>query len=339
MIEARSIKLLHSETVAERRWAVQTLAQIKNDRVLEPLLMAAGDDDREVSGLAVHALIEIGDAVHLLVRQVMQRNNESAWRGAFRFLGTQQNYLYWAEVPANVFEYYLGQLVVWIPEGAFLMGSDKSNDPRAKDNELPQQSITLPGYWIGRYPVTVAQWKVFVKESGYKSDDKSLQDPDTHPVRYVNWNDTMAYCKWLSEKSGLPVTLPSEAEWEKAARGTDGRIYPWGNEFDKNKCNTYESIIGTTTPVGTYSPAGDSPYGCTDMAGNVLEWMRSKYEAYPYNLDDGRKDLEGTDDRVVRGGSCVGFQVVARPSYRHYGNPFNRLISLGFRVVVHPPSL
>lgn len=425
MIEARSIKLLHSQNIAERRRAVQTLAQIKNDRILEPLLIAAGDDDKEVSGLGLQALMENGEAVRPIIRKVLQGNDRKnwlaslrylrtmpsdllwadipdqmiddilevsdkknyirviggtnndwslqkillyaadensnvaieavealarrgesarllikkalqsedrrAWRASIKYLSTRLNDSLWAEIPANAYEdtlSHFGQPVVWVPVGEFLMGSDKE-----------QHSITLPGYWIGRYPVTVAQWKVFVKESGYKSNTQSLQDPEKHPVRYVNWDDTLAYCKWLSEKSGLPVTLPSEAEWEKAARGTDSRIYPWGGEFYKNKCNTSESGKRSTTPVGKYSPAGDSPYGCADMVGNVWEWTRSKLKNYPYNAEDGRENLEGIDHRVVRGGSWSSYPDYARVSYRRYYSPNLRNDDLGFRLVVRLSSL
>lgn len=337
MIGARSIKLLHSQNVAERRRAVQTLAQIKNDRILEPLLIAAGDDDKEVAGLGVRAMVENGEPVRLPIKKALQGEDRRAWRASFRYLGIQLNDSLWAEIPLDILQRSLGQPLVWIPAGNFLMGSDKIKDPKANDNELPQHSITLPGYWIGRFPVTVAQWKVFAKESGYKLDKRSLQDPDDYPVRWVSWDNALAYCKWLSEKSGLPVTLPSEAEWEKAARGTDGRIYPWGNEFDKDKCNTAESGIENTTPVGKYSPAGDSPYGCADMAGNVSEWTRSKPRNYPYNAEDGRENLESTDYRLVRGGSF--YLPNERVSYREFDLPNSRRGILGFRVVVRPPSL
>jgi formylglycine-generating enzyme required for sulfatase activity len=119
------------------------------------------------------------------------------------------------------------------------MGSDKTQDPQARDNELPQHEITLPGYWIGQHPVTVAQFRSFVDESGYRPADRdSLRGQDDHPVVNVTWHDALNFCRWLAEETGLPVTLPSEAEWEKAARGTDGRIYPWGDDLpDEDRCN------------------------------------------------------------------------------------------------------
>jgi hypothetical protein len=146
MIEARSIKLLQSQNVAQRRRAVQTLAQIKNERVLEPLLIAAGDDDQEVAGLGVRALLDNGDAVHPVARKVLLSDNKPAWRGALRFLKTQSHYPYWAEVSAQVYEDALGEPMVFVPASAFLMGGDKSKDPKAYNDELPQYSVTLPGY-------------------------------------------------------------------------------------------------------------------------------------------------------------------------------------------------
>jgi formylglycine-generating enzyme required for sulfatase activity len=285
-------------------------------------------------------LVENGEAVRPLLKKALHGEDRRAWRASLKYLGFQSDDSLCVEIPKLAWEEVFGQPMVWVPASAFLMGSDKSRDSNANDDELPQHSVTLPSYWIGRFPVSVARWKLFVKENDYKPDEKSLQDPDDHPARYVNWNDAMVYCKWLSEKSGLPVTLPSEAEWEKAARGTDGRIYPWGDEFDKDKCNTSESGIKNTTPVGMYSPAGDSPYGCADMAGNIWEWTRSKFKPYPYNAEDGRENLEGTDARVVRGGSWDYRRLFARASLRsNFDSPNLRRSLYSFRVVVRPPKL
>ncbi len=185
--------------------------------------------------------------------------------------------------------------------------------------------------------------------SGPESTIDQIQD---HPVVQVSWRDAVAYCEWLQQQDlrvlthsaslrdasqelgGLKVRLPTEAEWEKAARGEYGKEYPWGDEFDKTKCNTSESGIGETTSVGKFSPQGDSPYGVADMAGNVWEWCQSKYKAYPYKADDGREDLKGGDDRVLRGGSFFSDLRSARGAFRLDLNPLYRFDDIGFRVVV-----
>jgi formylglycine-generating enzyme required for sulfatase activity len=136
-------------------------------------------------------------------------------------------------------------------------------------------------------------------------------------VVLVSWHDAVAYCNWLAEVTGKPYHLPSEAEWEKGGRGSDGRIYPWGNQWDAKRCNSEEGSKGGTTPVGAY-PHGASPHGLLDMAGNVWEWTRSLWGEdwqkpsfkYPYDPDDGREDLNAPASvcRVLRGGSWYDLQ-------------------------------
>jgi formylglycine-generating enzyme required for sulfatase activity len=160
-----------------------------------------------------------------------------------------------------------------------------------------------------------------------------IQGKENHPVIHVSWTDAVAFCDWLSQKARRLFRLPTEAEWEKAARGTQGRIYPWGDETpDEGRCNSGREV-GDTTPIGRYSPQGDSPYGCTDMAGNVLEWCQSLHKAYPYRVADGREDLEAHGGRVLRGGSFCDPEQCVRCAYRTWSYPNFTFDVVGFRVV------
>ena len=153
----------------------------------------------------------------------------------------------------------------------------------------------------------------------------------------VSWHDAVAYCNWLAEVTGKSYRLPSEAEWEKGARGTHGLIYPWGNRWDAKRCNNSEGGTSGTTPVGAY-PQGASPYGLLDMAGNVWEWTRSVYWRYPYVPEDGREDIESGEYQVLRGGSWYHLQDDARCAFRRWYHPGLRCDDVGFRVVVSPGS-
>ncbi len=249
--------------------------------------------------------------------------------------------------PAHSFE----PEMVLIPAGEFLMGSDPKKDKDASENEQPQHTLYLPEYYIAKTPVTNAQYVAFVKATGdlmprHWKGGTTPEGREDHPVVYVSWHEAIAYCRWLAETTGKPYRLPGEAEWEKAARGTDGKIYPWGNEWDAKWCNNWESGPGETTPVGQYSPRGDSPYACIDMAGNVLEWTISLWGKdlferpfkYPYDLGDGREDVNAEGMRVMRGGSWESSRNDARCAYRDGNNPYNRWDFLGFRIVASPIS-
>ncbi|MBN2305672.1 MAG: formylglycine-generating enzyme family protein, partial [Anaerolineae bacterium] len=251
---------------------------------------------------------------------------------------------------------------VEIPAGPFLMGSTPEQVEALKkeynwdwpENEKPQHTVELPTYYISRYPITYRQFQVFIDApdgfhnpvwwDGLLADDEHKQAPGeqyrkywNHPRENVSWYDAMAFCRWLSAKLGVEVRLPTEAEWEKAARGPDGRIYPYGNEFDLAKGNTSETGIGQTSAVGLL-PDGESPYGVLDMSGNVWQWCLTEWrENY---ADSENNDPAGDARRVVRGGSCFNNRGGSRCAYRPYGLPSSRLRYDGFRVVVlRPPSL
>jgi len=228
--------------------------------------------------------------------------------------------------------------MVLIPAGEFLMGSDPSVDKDAQDDEQPQHTLYLPDYYLAKTPLINAQYAAFVQATYHRQPEgwehgKPPSDQEDHPVVHVTWHDAVAYCRWLAEVTGRPYRLPSEAEWEKGARGSDGRIWPWGNQWDAERCNSAEGGKGDTTPVGAY-PQGASPYGLLDMAGNVWEWTRSIYRDYPYTPNDGREDLEAEGVRVLRGGSWTNYQVYARCVERVRDFPLYSYDNLGFRLCV-----
>jgi len=204
-------------------------------------------------------------------------------------------------------------------------------------DEKPVHSVSCDAYAIAKYAVTNAQYERFVKAEGFRPPDHwkgGVLEPymANQPVVYVSWHEAQAYCRWLSQTTGRDYRLPTEAEWEKAARGRDQRKWPWGNEFDRKLANTYEGKGDwTTTPVSLY-PEVASPYGIMDMAGNVWEWCSTLYRDYPYRADDGRESLEADGPRVLRGGSWFNPPSYARCAYRYRYLPGYRYLNVGFRV-------
>ena len=242
---------------------------------------------------------------------------------------------------------------VEIAAGSFLMGSDAVIDPMAFDIERwsstnAQAVLELPTYYIGRFEVTVAQMRSFVQATGYPIDGQALGGAPGHPATFISWPDALAYSRWLDEilrtspdtpevlstllEGGGRVTLPTEAEWEKAARGSDGRIYPWGSEPRPDRA-TYQAR--GTTAVGSHQ-CPECPFGLSDMAGNVWEWTRSPYQPYPYDPIDDFEDLENESLWVMRGGSFTDPAHFVRGANRGGADPGARRAFIGFRIAISP---
>ncbi len=256
-----------------------------------------------------------------------------------------------------------------VPAGEFMMGT--AQDDRASDDEHPLRLVYLGSFWIDRHEVTNRQYERFVRETGHRApananpsvtlweQNRPPAGGDDHPVVNVSWTDANAYCRWAGKR------LPTEAEWEKAARGTDGRVYPWGNEWDTTRANSASYWAGRTVefqdrrawkafwvegegariakerglkgevltlPVGSF-PEGASPYGLFDMAGNASEWVQDWYEPY-YYLKAPPANPPGPDGvllKVMRGGSWLKPAKSLRAADRDFGYPDDRPSGAGFR--------
>lgn len=220
-----------------------------------------------------------------------------------------------------------------VSAGEFTMGSDDG-----PSDEQPAHQVYLDDFYMDIYEVTNALYEACVDAGGCtqpqatssytRSSYYGNSQYADYPVIYVDWNQAITYCEWRD------ASLPSEAQWEKAAKGTDGRTYPWGEDISCNKANYYDgnkSCGGDTTKVGSYLN-GVSPYGTYDMAGNVWEWVSSLYQPYPYSPSDGREDLSSSGLRALRGGSWFSYDNVVRSAYRsNVGAPDIILNFVGFR--------
>ena len=236
-----------------------------------------------------------------------------------------------------------GMMLVYVPAGKFTMGNTTDQAKRECDqsynscqadwfkSEAPPHTVDQPAFWLDKTEVTNAMYALCVQAGGCLPPRNTIyygnQQYDDHPVVYVSWNDAKAYCEWAGRR------LPTETEWEKAARGTNALSYPWGNNapactlanFDPYKAS---ACVGGTSPVGSY-PDGASPYGALDMAGNVWEWTDSWYAAYPGNTDT--DSSYGTQYRVLRGGSWDDSGNYLRAANRHWVGPVNTYNDIGFR--------
>lgn len=234
-----------------------------------------------------------------------------------------------------------GMVAVYVPAGDFLMGSDKAKDNQADSNELPQHTVYLEAYWIDKYEVTNAQYARCLADSqctpphasssythsSYYGDSQFTD----YPVIYVGWNQAQAYCTWAGQR------LPSEAEWEKAARGSEGHIYPWGNQSPDSSLANYNQNAGDTSKVGNY-PSGASPYRALDMAGNVWEWVNDWYSETYYQQSPLKNPTGPTSGtyRVLRGGSWSSYGWIVRSAIRYRIEPDFGSFDIGFRCAASP---
>ena len=217
--------------------------------------------------------------------------------------------------------------MVYIPAATFTMG-DTHGD--GYGDEKPPHQVTLPAFWLDRTEVTNTQFARFIQAGNTAQGNWSSEyasGKDQHPVVTVTWYDVVAYCRWADKR------LPTEAEWEYAARGTDNRKYPWGNAWEDNRARfsgNQGSFGECTAPVGSY-PAGASPFGVLDLAGNAEEWTSSLFKPYPFVATDGREDLSASGPRVFRGGSCGNGPPLLRSGPRLGDTPNYRIGLRGFR--------
>ncbi len=224
-----------------------------------------------------------------------------------------------------------GAVYLYVPAGEFLMGSTDT-DTNAADDEKPQHTVYLDSFWVMQTEVTNAKYGRCVTAGACTAPaNKRWQESSyaDHPVVNVNWKQAQSYCAWAGGR------LPTEAEWEKAARGTDGWIYPWGNEAPDAQRANFSNNVRDTTPVGSYH-AGASRYGALDMAGNVWEWTASLYKPYPDNRADSREDPISTDVLALRGGAWDNYQLHVRVAARYRNYPGFTNGSFGFRCARSP---
>jgi formylglycine-generating enzyme required for sulfatase activity len=234
----------------------------------------------------------------------------------------------------------------YVPAGPFGFGSKN-------------EQVDLPAFAIAKYLITYNQYKAFLEAAdgfldkrwlspwadSFKDANQPYWKLDDCPMDRVNWHDALAFCRWISWKLDAPddpghindwaMRLPTEYEWEKAARGTDGRLYPWGDDFDEARCNTEESAIGQPTPVLQY-PQGASPYGTFDMCGNVWEWCLTDHKKPVIDAND--VDLYGYHWREIRGGAFPYDSSKGRTTERYNMDPKYRDYQLGFRVCCLLPT-
>lgn len=332
------ISLAISAGCGDKKNAIET---IECNITSEPSGAKVIVDGAEMGITPYSGRVSVGKSHHLTVSKLGYR----AGTAEFNII-SKGNFEYLRHFPLEKID--LSNMVL-VPAGKFLMGSSDEEERQVIHQlgggevtediqwfmaEKPQREVYVPAFYIDKYEVTNAQYKKFIDATGHQpprdwENGNYVEGGDNLPVVYVSWKDANAYCQWAGKR------LPTEEEWEKAARGTDGRIWPWGNTFDKTRCNV-ESWEGSgPKPVGSY-PEGVSPYGVYDMAGNVWEWVDSWYDAYPgsrYTTPEFGKKF-----RVTRGGSWYHYDslgpIGARCASRDRGTEEHISYVVGFRCAI-----
>jgi serine/threonine-protein kinase len=322
--QAQAVVVLLSPEAKDSKWVGREIAYAETFRKPIFPILVAGDDTNAVP-------IRLIDAQWIDGRQDAQEAARELQPLLLRHIGHST-----AKTKSPVpFDWAV------IPAGAFLMGSNMRQDPQATLDEAPQHRMTLTRFCISRVPVTNTQYSQFVAATSYTPPVqwKSSGAPagrEEHPVVNVSWYDAQAFCRWAD------VQLPTEAQWEKAARGLDGRLFPWGDQSPDSSRGNYDRMVGNTTPVDSYL-SGHSPYGIADMAGNVLEWTHSLWGpdfaspryGYPYDGTDGRENSEPGRKMlcVLRGGAFNLGVGALRCAFRTGGAASRGRPNIGFRVV------
>jgi len=277
-------------------------------------------DGERVGELKLGRILVVNKLPEGAHRVLGRKDGHKDWERAIQVTANQRT-----EVRIDIEKGDDGAEMVLVPAGRFWMGSDESRD------EKPRHQVYLDAYHIDRYEVTNALYRRFAGATGRPPLDSWSDDVSNGPQQpavEVSWDEADAYCLWASKR------LPTEAEWEKAARGNDGRKYPWGDQWNTGANNSRAANLGKSAPVGSY-PAGASPYGALDMAGNVWEWVADWYQRdyYSHGPDRNPPGPASGTRKVLRGGSWNDAPDSLRTSYRYNFPPINRHAHVGFRCV------
>ncbi|MBI4748863.1 MAG: SUMF1/EgtB/PvdO family nonheme iron enzyme [Acidobacteria bacterium] len=246
------------------------------------------------------------------------------------------------EPPPQPPKFVLPENMVEIKGGTFMMG--RNPGPGVPLDETPAHQVSVKDFAIGKYEVTCKEYAEFIKDSGYPApsnwkDNRYAPGEENLPVTNVSWEDATKYCEWLAKKTGLSYRLPTEAEWEYAARSDDQRIYPWGNTFYTDNANTFELSLKRPLEINSPKHADDkSAFGVLGMAGNVSEWAATDYSPYPQSKAPPDPNLGKRQLKITRGSNFWGVKTNATTTYRQWDQPTVRQPYIGFRLVLDLPK-